>query len=51
MLQPTQLVCSIQGNFNEIGIVNGMNEEEVKHVPSNLKANVRDGNVQVRSYK
>ena len=50
MLQPTQHVYSIQGTFNEIGIVNGMDEEAVRHVPSNLKCTVRDDNVQVRSY-
>eukprot|EP00977_Amphora_coffeiformis_P001569 scaffold297_cov171-Amphora_coffeaeformis.AAC.18 len=50
MLHPTQLVCSIQGTFNDIQAVNGMDEDAVKHVPANLKANVRDGNVQVRTY-
>lgn len=51
MCQPTQLVCSIQGTFNEIVAVDGTDETAVRHVPSNLKADVRDGNVQVRSYK
>ena len=51
MLHPTQLVCSIQGTFNDIQAVNGMDEDAVKHVPSNLKANIRDGNVQVRTYR
>jgi hypothetical protein len=50
MLCPSQLVCSIQGIFNEIRAVDGMNEESVKYVPSTLKACVRDGSVQVRSY-
>ena len=51
MFQPTKLVCSIQGIFNNIDIVDGTDEEAVKHVPSCLLADVRDGKVPVRSYK
>lgn len=51
MFQPTQLVTSIQGIFNKIGIVDGSDEQAVKHVPSNLIADVREGKNPVRSYE
>jgi len=51
MFRPTNLVCSIQGIFNVIGIVDGTDKEAVKHVPGSLLADVRDGNMPVRSYK
>ena len=45
MVQPSELICSIQGTFNEIGLVNGMDDDALAHVPSELKTSVRDGNV------
>lgn len=51
MFRPTKLVCSIQGSFNEIDIVDGTDEEAVKHVPKTLEVDVRDGQIPVRTYK
>lgn len=51
MFHPSNLVCSIQGIFNVVDVVDGTDEEAVKHVPSNLQADVREGNHPVRSYK
>lgn len=51
MFRPTKLACSIQGMFNVIDVVDGTDEQAVKHVPSSLEADVRDGNHPVRRYK
>lgn len=51
MFQPTQLVCSIQGTFNLIEVVDGSDPQTLKSVPANLKADVRYGKVPVRTYK
>lgn len=50
MFRPTQLVCSVQGSFNDINIVDGTDEEAVKHVPKTLEADVREGKIPVRTY-
>ena len=51
MFQPTQLVCSIQGTFNLIEVVDGSDPQALKAVPANLKADARYGKVPVRTYK
>lgn len=51
MFCPTQLVVSIQGTFVLIDTVDGRNEEDVKSVPANLMADVREGTNPVRNYE
>jgi len=51
MFQPTQLVCSIQGTFNLIEVVDGSDPNAFKSLPANLKADARYGKVPVRTYK
>ena len=50
MFCPTQLVLSVQGTFALIDTVDATNPEEVEHVPSNLREEVRRGTTPVRSY-
>lgn len=51
MFRPSNLVCSIQGIFNVIKIVDGTDEKAVRHCPPSLVADVRKGMYPVRSYK
>ena len=50
MFCPTQLVMSVQGTFVLIDNVDATNPEKVKHVPSHLLEEVRNGSTPVRSY-
>jgi len=50
MFQPTQLICSIQGSFNVIQVVDGWDEAALAKVPKSLRGDVRHGKVPVRSY-
>ena len=51
MFQPTELICSIQGTFNTIKIVDRNDEQALKNVPDGLKADARYGEVPVRTYE
>ena len=50
MFRPTQLVVSVQGSFLKVDIVDGKDQEAVKHVPSNLLGEVRHGTMPLRTY-
>lgn len=51
MFRPTQLVVSVQGTFLSVDIVNGKDENAVKHVPSSLLEEVRYGKTPLRNYE
>ena len=51
MFRPAELIVSVQGTFCLIDIVDRYNLQDLKHVPKNLVADVRDGINPVRTYK
>jgi len=51
MFQPTNLVCSIQGSFNVIKLVDGKDELALESLPQSLKADARFGKIPVRAYE
>jgi len=48
--RPGDLVCSIQGTFNPVHVVDGRDVESIKHVPKSLFSEVREGSNVLRRY-
>ena len=51
MFRPTGLVCSIQGTFNPVHVIDGGNIEAVKNVPKSLSYEVRQNANVLRTYE
>lgn len=51
MFRPSSLVCSIQGTFNPVHIIDGSNTEAVNNVPKSLFPEVRQGANVLRKYE
>lgn len=51
MFRPGQLICSIQGTFNPIHVMDRSSIQAIKHVPKSLRREVKACNSVIRSYE
>jgi hypothetical protein len=51
MFRPTGLICSVQGSFNPVHVIDGQDVEAISRVPRSLDAEVRQGSNVLRSYE
>ena len=51
MFKPGELVCSIQGTFNPVHVLDRAKVESIKHVPKALSKDIKSGDSAVRSYE
>jgi hypothetical protein len=51
MFRPCDLICSIQGTFNPVHVIDGADAEAVKAVPRSLCSEVQNGANVLRTYE
>jgi hypothetical protein len=51
MFKPGPLVCSIQGTFNPVHVLDKASVQEIKNVPKTMVKEVKAGDIVVRSYE